>query len=151
MHSWHSFSGVMGWISFSLSHIPRQTVTAMAQSPEWDCKEIWAWHRSTFQLGRISWTLPMKGDRSQKPLCTHTHSSCFGWRWHYMPTSLASPPTLHVPLFLWVDSVADGSFHFAHKWIAGEIYGGAKLLMASFCTLAPSRASIVFKPFDSNE
>lgn len=51
MHTWHSFSGIMGCLSFSLSHTSRQTVTAMAQSPEWDCKEIWAWHRSTFQLG----------------------------------------------------------------------------------------------------
>lgn len=52
-----------------------------------------------------------------------------------------SRQTLHVSPFLCNDSVADGSFQFAHKWIAGEIYGWAKLLMASFCTtMAPSRA-----------
>lgn len=56
-----------------------------------------------------------------------------------MPTSLASPQSLHVSPFVWIESVADGSIHFAHKWIAGEIYGWAKLLMASFCTMAPSR------------
>lgn len=52
----------------------------------------------------------------------------------------AGLPTFHVRLFLWIDSVADGSIHFANKWLAGEIHASARLLMASFCTVAPGRA-----------
>lgn len=135
----HWFSGVTGWISFCLPNTLRLTMTAMAQSQEFGYKDILACHINDSHPCCMKWTLFMNRIRTTD-LCVHTESSCFCRRWHYMPTYLASLQTLHVPLFLWIDSVADGSIHFAHKWIAGEINGWAKLLMASFCIIAPRRA-----------